>query len=114
MVQASPQQYSEQPEGVYAPQPTTPEQTYTEQEMQGYQSIQPEQIPQQMPQEPQKRPITTIFKSYGGSPYKPVTADQQPSYDDGVYYTDYDSFTGKQILKKRQQAEKWSTEGVQR
>jgi len=84
------------------------------QEVQGYE----EQIPQQQvqqqdsypqyQQEPQKRPITSIFKSSGGSPYPPVNPQQlQPASANPDYVQYTDAFTGQVKWKKLPAAESW-------
>jgi len=90
----------------YQPQQYHPQQVATQQQYQY-----PQEIPQQsFEQAKQQRPITTIFKSYGGSPYgsQPiVSAYALQTNPQGEWYETVDAFTGQRILKRRLPAEKW-------
>ena len=88
------EQYQEQPQ--YQSQQYQPQQTYA----QGY--------PQQQYAPVQKKPIATVFKGSGGSPYKIPQQGLAPSnmYQDVVESTDM--FSGKRIMVKKPTPEKWS------
>jgi hypothetical protein len=65
------------------------------------------QQPQQFQQyQPQKPPIATVFKSYGGHPFPPVNPPLQRTPQANTY-EDTDSFTGQRIIRQRPQAEAW-------
>lgn len=82
------------------------------------QQIQPQEMPQQMPQypqqyppQPQKRPIATVFKGSGGSPYPPVADRPLASSRETIpygYVEEVDSFTGRRFLKKLPPKERWT------
>jgi hypothetical protein len=93
---------------------------YQEQLPQQYEQPQPVQqvqvqYPQQMPSqeyipEPQKRPIATVFKSSGGSPYPPVNPQQlQPSNQTipQGYVETTDLMTGRRYMKPVPRKEAW-------
>lgn len=66
----------------------------------------PEQIIQQQPTPPLKRPIIPVFKSMGGSPYPPVA--DRPLQAQGEYYEDVDLMSGKRIIRRRLPREAWT------
>jgi hypothetical protein len=115
------------PQQVQMPQYETQEyqgqEQVSQEQMQQYpqqmQQMQPQQV-QQYPQYPQvqqqiaveaeRKPIATVFKSSGGSPYPPVdrrpltpTANTVPQ----GYVESVDAFTGRRFFKKLPQAENW-------
>lgn len=83
-----------------------PQQVPIPQEMAQYQ-----QYPQEIPQIPAKKPIGTVFKSSGGSPYPPVNPAPLQGTATGEFYEDTDAFTGRRILRRRLPAEAWARGG---
>lgn len=78
----------------------------------GYQMPQEYIPPLEYTQEPQKQPIGRVFKSYGGSPYPPVSSEPLAPTHQTIpqgYVEMVDSFTGKKILKRLPPPEKWAT-----
>jgi len=77
-----------------------------------YQQPQYQQPPQQYAPEPYKRPMATVFKSSGGSPYGTKAPIVQGSLAPSNTYQDYieyaDAFTGERKWKKKPQAESWA------
>lgn len=70
-----------------------------------------QQVPMEYLQEPQKRPIATVFRSSGGSPYPPVNNQPLQSTRQTIpygYVESVDSFTGRRFLKKLPPVERWS------
>lgn len=61
----------------------------------------------EMPSEPQKKPIGTVFRSFGGKPYPPVETRPLASPREGDYYEDVDLMTGRRFLRRRLPAEAW-------
>ena len=95
-------------------------QEYQPQEMQQYPEMTPaellqQQIQQQMSQpqyaqEPQKRPIATVFKSSGGHPYPAVSSQPLASSRQTIpqgYVEVVDSFTGRRYYKQLPKTESW-------
>jgi hypothetical protein len=68
----------------------------------------PPQRYQQMPQQqmPPQRQERTVFKSSGGSPMRP-NYQRLPDDRNSQYYYDRDAFSGRVVIRKRQQAENW-------
>lgn len=100
------------------PQEQLPEEVLPE--MQVQQQLPQPQMPQQvqpvyqMPQTQEQRPIATVFKSSGGSPYPPV--DRRPltpsrqTIQQG-YIETTDAFTGERIIKRLPPPERWAAGG---
>jgi hypothetical protein len=94
-----------------------------EQEFSQFEQHQVQQMPQPQPQLPQfqqqpfqylqeqavRRPVATVFRSSGGSPYPPVDSRPlMPSRAIPGYVEDVDAFTGRRFLRKLPQTEKWA------
>jgi hypothetical protein len=110
-------QYQEQPQTQIQSMPEQPQgypEQYPEPQPQ-YPQNQPQQYPQQYPQQqyppqPQQRPIATVFKSSGGSPYPPVNRQSLASPRQTIpmgYVEAVDSFTGRRYLKALPKKEGW-------
>lgn len=96
----------------YVPQETMGQEVPQQQVAQIPQQFQ--QIQPQYPPEPQKRPIATVFKGSGGSPYPPVDTRPLESARQTVsqgYVESVDSFTGRRFMKKLPPTERWSGGG---
>lgn len=94
--------------------------TYAQYPQQFQEQQQYPQYPQQQPQyaqdnpyqqaemtyqPPQKRPVATIFKSSGGSPYPPV--DNRPMQRNDNFVEQVDMFSGRRIVKQQPAKEAW-------
>ena len=79
--------------------------------MQEYPAQEMPRVYPQPPQQAPQRPVATVFKGSGGSPYPPVDrrplAPPRQTIPSG-YVEVADAFTSKRYLKKLPQAERWS------
>ena len=69
------------------------------------------QIPNQYSQQSQQRPIRTVFKSSGGSPYPPVNNRSLAPTNQTIpygYVESVDTMTGRRFLKQLPKTEKWA------
>ena len=105
--QVQPQQLPQEMQG----QGVTPEYSQYQQVVQEQpQQVQYQYPTQEMPQEEQKRPIATVFKSSGGSPYPPVESQPLTPTRETVpqgYVETVDSFTGRRFIKQLPRKENW-------
>ena len=69
------------------------------------------QVPNQYSQQAQKRPIGTVFKSSGGSPYPPVNSQSLAPTSQTIpygYVESVDTMTGRRFLKQLPKTERWA------